>query len=631
MACSRLNDWAFLMACLTICFPVVWSNLDESQVLIKFKNSLSDAESALSGWTESTDPCSWVGVRCMKGNVSVLQLESMGLTGTIDMDSLSDLCSLRSLSVVNNSFDGLLPDIKKLVNLKNLYLARNQFSGKISDDAFEGMLTLKVVYLGQNQFTDEIPKSLVKLPRLVNLSLEDNQFKGRIPEFHQMELQMVNVANNQFVGPIPKSLSKMSPSFFAGNKGLCGKPLNACKSNKKLVIMIAIAVILVVALGALIGVYYLKRSKANQAPSKSTFRSSCNDRTLAGVVEGEGEERVVAAKRDNHGKLCFVRTDRAGRFELQKLLRASAELLRSGSFGSSYKAVLQGGPAMVVRRFRHMNNVGKEEFYQHMRRLGALSHPNLLPLVAFYYRKDEKLLLSDFIPNGSLASHLHANRSPTQPGLDWPTRVKIIKGVCKGLSYLYKELSNLTLPHGHLKSSNVLLDHQFNPILSDYALVPVVNKDHAHQCLVAYKSPEFEQRDRTTRKTDVWSLGILILELLTGKFPANYLRQEKVRGNADLATWVSSVVREEWTGEVFDKDMRGTRNREGEMLKLLKIAMCCCEWNPERRWDLREAAEKIAALKERDPDEDFSSYASDDFHSSRAMTDDDFSFSVNHG
>lgn len=101
-----------------------------------------------------------------------------------------------------------------------------------------------------------------------------------------------------------------------------------------------------------------------------------------------------------------MRSDRE-RFELQDLLRASAEVLGGGSFGSSYKAVLLGSSAVVVKRFREMNNVRKEEFYVHMTRLGRFSHPNLLPLVAFYYKKDEKLLISDFAENGSLASHLH--------------------------------------------------------------------------------------------------------------------------------------------------------------------------------------------------------------------------------
>lgn len=205
------------------------------------------------------------------------------------------------------------------------------------------------------------------------------------------------------------------------------------------------------------------------------------------------------------------------------------------------------------------------------------------------------------------------------------------------MAYLSKELNSLILPHGHLKSSNVLLNKKFEPILCDYAFAPVINKEHAQQFMVAYKSPEFTKNDTVTQKTDVWSLGILILELLTGKFPANYLKQGKggnnINNGADLATWVNSVVREEWTGEVFDKDMimnGRNKNGEGEMLKLLKIGMCCCEWNVEKRWDLKEAVERIEELKEKDGTDDYSSYGtSEEFHSSRAVTDDDdFSFSV---
>lgn len=173
----------------------------------------------------------------------------------------------------------------------------------------------------------------------------------------------------------------------------------------------------------------------------------------------------------------------------------------------------------------------------------------------------------------------------------------------------------------------MLLDKVFNPLLADYALVPIINKHHAREFMVAYKSPEYAYHDRTTNKTDVWCLGILILEMLTGKFPANYLKQGK-GGSSDLETWVNSVVQEEWTGEVFDKEMKVTRNCEGEMLKLLKIGMCCCEWNVESRWDLKMAVEKIEELKEKGSDEQYSSCTSDgDSYSSRAMTDDDLSFS----
>lgn len=187
----------------------------------------------------------------------------------------------------------------------------------------------------------------------------------------------------------------------------------------------------------------------------------------------------------------------------------------------------------------------------------------------------------------------------------------------------------LTIPHGHLKSSNVLLNDSYEPLLTDYALVPVMNQTHASQIMVAYKSPECAERGRPSRKSDVWSFGILILEMLTGKFPANYLRQG--RAGTDLASWVNSVVREEWTGEVFDSEMNGTKNGEGEMLKLLQIGLGCCEMDVEKRWDLRMALEKIEELIEEENDEkENSSCATEgESNTSKAMTEDELSFPAN--
>lgn len=178
-----------------------------------------------------------------------------------------------------------------------------------------------------------------------------------------------------------------------------------------------------------------------------------------------------------------------------------------------------------------------------------------------------------------------------------------MKGVAKGLEYLYKEMPSLIAPHGHLKSSNVLLSESFEPILNDYGLVPVINQELAPDLMVIYKSPEYLQHGRITKKTDVWSLGILILEILTGNFPANFLQQGQGKGISELsnlANWVDSVVPEDWSSEVFDKDMGATENCEGEMEKLLKIALACCEVDVDKRWDLKEAIDKIQEVKERD-------------------------------
>lgn len=188
-----------------------------------------------------------------------------------------------------------------------------------------------------------------------------------------------------------------------------------------------------------------------------------------------------------------------------------------------------------------------------------------------------------------------------RPGLDWAARLKIVKGVARGLVHLQSELPSLIVAHGHLKSSNVLLNEEFEPLLMDYTLAPLVNQEHAQQTLVAYKSPEYAQHGRTTKKTDVWSLGILILEILTGKFPANYLAQ----GTGNLASWVDSIVKDqEISARVFDEEMgisyanNGTAEEEEEMLRLFKIGVGCCQEDVEKRLDLKEAVEKIEQLKQ---------------------------------
>ncbi|KAG6698471.1 hypothetical protein I3842_08G021400 [Carya illinoinensis] len=638
------NEVRWLLVVLTLAYVVAAAQSAgdgsdrDAEVLIKFKSSLSSKDpAALNNWNKSIDLCgekgsNWAGLICNKGVFSGLRLENMSLTGIIDVDSLAELPTLRSLSFMNNSFDGPIPKASKLGALKNLYLSLNRFSGEIPDDAFEGMRSLRRVHLARNAFRGTIPKSLAALPRLEELSLEGNRFEGNIPDFRpDHEWRVFNLADNQLKGHIPKGLSKMNSSSFVGNKNLCGQPLGTCKAPKNhyivIIIVLAIAVVALATLGAFpfIRSRRTQTSQYEKAQAHKNFGAYDVGRKVAESAELPADQN----KNGELGKLFFVRNDRdRERFDLQDLLEAPAEVLGSGSFGCAYKAVLLSGTAMVVKRFRQMNKMGKEEFHAHMTRLGSLSHPNVLPPVAFLYSKEEKLLISDFVENGSLASHLHERRAPGQPGLDWLTRLRIIKGVARGLAYLHKEFpAPISLPHGHLKSSNVLLDCTFRPLLSEFALVPVISKEHAQHYMAAYKSPEFTQLDREDRKTDVWCLGILILEVLTGKFPANYQKHGKGE-NKDLAMWVNSVVREEWTGEVFDVNMKGTKNCEEEMLKLLKIGMCCCEWNVVRRWELREALEKIEKLKERDNEDDCnSSYGSEgDMYSSRAMTEEDFSF-----
>ncbi|KZV26811.1 receptor-like protein kinase [Dorcoceras hygrometricum] len=607
------------------------SAVSDAEILVKFRQSLKNA-GALSSWEENKSPCNgdheiWNGVLCEQGTVWGLKLENMGLKGVIDVEALAQMPNLRTISFMNNNFDGPLPDLHKITAIKTIYLSNNKFSGEIPPADFSGMSSLKKIYLANNKLSGPIPESLAALPRLKELTLENNEFSGFIPSFPQDRLKVFNVSNNKLEGEIPNSLSGIDASAFSGNKDLCGAPLKACSAPSKVSIgaVVIVALLVVVAIAALVVVFIILRrcKKSPQQPDESTAAN------LKRMEQGQANNANASSpdhtgqgkKAEQSTKLTFLKED-GEKFDMPDLLKASAEILGSGVFGSTYKTSLNEGKMMVVKRFRHMNNVSKEEFNEHMRRLGRLNHENLLPIVAFYYRKEEKLLVSDYAENISLAVHLHGNRSRGIPCPDWPTRLKIVKGVAKGLAYLYNELPCLTAPHGHLKSSNVLLDATFNPLLSDYGFIPIVNQEHAQEHMVAYKSPEYKHTGRITKKTDVWSFGILVLEVLTGRFPSNFLQQ----GNGtdtDLATWVDSVVRDESNLElVLDRDMAGTGSSEGEIMKLLRVALRCCEVDVESRPEFKEVTAMVDEVKDKD-DEFYSSYASEgDTRSSRGLSDD---------
>ncbi|GAB4854066.1 actin-regulating kinase prk1 [Ancistrocladus abbreviatus] len=631
-----------------------YSKPSDMESLLKLKQSMVDSSNALSSWDPSKPPCfrdknNWEGLICSKGgSVYGIRLENLGLSGKIDVDSLVGLSRLRTMSFMHNNFGGSLPEIKELKAIQAIFLSYNNFEGPIDAKAFEGGSRLRKVHLDHNKFTGEIPASLIELKKLVELRLEENQFQGKIPDLKQPSLKALNLSNNQLEGPIPDSLAKIDPSAFAGNKAVCGAPLSPCtqstpdqnstpstpgqhpssktSSTSIIAIIIAAAVVGVVVFSVILMIVRKKRSpnESTEAQSPSQLPKRVAAREMDQGDEGSHHSTTSTRSKGENVKLCFVREERE-KFDLPDLLKASAEILGSGFFGSSYKANLIDGSMVVVKRFKQMNNVGKEDFQEHMRRIGRLDHPNLQPVVAYYYRKEEKLLISDFVQKGSLAVHLHGN-SRGQATLDWPTRLKVIKGVAKSLGYLYKQLPSLIAPHGHLKSSNVLLNELFEPMLNDYGLIPLINQESAQDFMVAYKSPEYKNNGRITKKTDVWCLGILIIETISGEFPGAYL--QRGTDQVDLTSWVNTVVggEEGVSSKVFDKNMGPTamKTSEGEMHKLLKIGLACCESDVDKRLGIKEACDKIEEVRERDHDDDFSSPCASeaDMRSSRGLSDD---------
>lgn len=206
--------WFLLLLNVLLMCIIASSGESEPQILLRFRETLSN-NTLLNNWNESIDVCSWNGLICPKGSFYGLQLEGMGLTGIIDVEILAELPSLRTLSFMNNKFEGPIPNITKLGALKGLYLSHNRFAGEISSDFFTGMQSMRKVYFANNKFTGKIPSSLADLPKLVELQLQNNEFEGEVPNFEQKDL-VANLANNKLVGPIPAVLSDENSVSFLG-------------------------------------------------------------------------------------------------------------------------------------------------------------------------------------------------------------------------------------------------------------------------------------------------------------------------------------------------------------------------------------------------------------------------------
>ncbi|KAM0932612.1 putative protein kinase RLK-Pelle-LRR-III family [Dioscorea sansibarensis] len=575
-------------------------------------------------WDPATSACNWTGVTCdaNRSSVLALRLPAAGLIGSVPNGTLARLASLRVLSLHSNRLSGPLPpDLSSLSSLRHLYLQDNRFSGGFPP--WIPVLTrLTRLDLSKNAFDGEIPVAVNNLTRLTGLLLQQNNFSGKLPSINIQKLGSFNVSKNHLSGSIPESLSRFPASSFAGNLDLCGGPLPPCsspvlpsptpapssttpKSSGKLsttaVIGISVAAGLV-GLLLLLAVFWwclMRRQRGKRVERrKPTASLAAGGGVTEGTVASWSSSKDTGSGLGEAAKNRLVFAEGAGySFDLEDLLRASAEVLGKGSMGTSYKAVLEEGTTVVAKRLKDVA-ASRKEFETHADMLGRMAeHRNVLPVRAYYYSKDEKLVVYDYLPVGSLSALLHGNKGPGRTPMDWGGRLKIAMAAARGLSHIH---DSAKMPHGSVKASNVLLrDDPSSAAFSDFGLYPFFGPSGPPPSrLQGYHAPEFIQTRRPTFKSDVFSFGVLLLELLTGRSPnqTSLVAEEGV----DLPRWVQSIVREEWTAEVFDAELvRGYPGVEEDMVQLLQVAISCVSTMPDSRPDMSEVVRMIEEILSR--------------------------------
>ncbi|XWS65791.1 hypothetical protein CRYUN_Cryun05aG0143900 [Craigia yunnanensis] len=559
------------------------------------------------------------------GKLSELQEVSLShnrITGPIPND-MGRLSKLRNLDLSNNEINGSLP--ASLSNLSSLFLLNlesNVLENQIPE-SIDNLHNLSVLVFKRNKFSGPIPATVGNISSLTQLDLSENKLSGQIPFFLSdlKDLNSLNVSYNNLSGPVPAPLSqKFNSSSFVGNIQLCGYtgspscPSPAPSQNvpsspseksrhkhRKLstkdIILIAagaLLIILLVLCFILLCCLIRRRAKSKAKNGQTTDRAvaAAAARGEKGTPPAGGE---VEAGGEAGGKL--VHFDGPMVFTADDLLCATAEIMGKSTYGTVYKATLEDGNQVAVKRLREKITKGQREFENEVNVLGKIRHPNLLAFRAYYLGpKGEKLLVFDYMPKGSLATFLHA-RGPDTP-IDWPTRKRIAKGVTRGLLYLHTQENII---HGNLTSSNVLLDEDTNAKIADFGLSRLMTAA-ANANVIAtagalgYRAPELSKLKKASTKTDVYSLGVIILELLTGKSPG-----EAMNG-VDLPQWVASIVKEEWTNEVFDLElMRDASSIGDELLNTLKLALHCVDPSPSARPEVQQVFQQLEEIRQETP------------------------------
>ncbi|XP_047311583.1 probable inactive receptor kinase RLK902 [Impatiens glandulifera] len=638
----RLNPVIMLFFSILIFLSLLPTGMSD---LVADRSALLSLRSAVGGrtllWNTSLQtPCQWTGVQCQNDAVTALRLPGNSLSGDIPVGTVGKLTHLQTLSLRFNSLSGSLPsDLSSCSELRNLYLQGNHFSGDLPEFLFT-LHRLVRINLGENQFSGKIPITFNNLNRIRTLYLEHNEFTGSIPDLSLPNLEQFNVSYNKLNGSIPKTLNSLPVTSFTGNS-LCGGPFKPCSGNATTYPATAVSqvnitsgsinnnrkrnglpagAIAAIVIGSVLGFIFLIlllfifcREKSDRISKSSSIDvaaiehldneitgrkaidevTPADDRTtLVAAAAGKPAAADTTEETAAVGKKLIFFGNSARVFDLEDLLRASAEVLGKGTFGTAYKALLEMGNMVAVKRLKDVT-LSEVEFRAKIEAVGEMEHQNLLPPRAYYYSREEKLLVYDYMPMGSLSALLHSNKGAGRTPLTWEIRLNIALGSARGIEHIHSQ--SPTVSHGNIKSSNVLLTKSNEPRLSDFGLNHIVRPSSTYPARFSgYRAPEVTESHRVSQQADVYSFGVLVLELLTGKAPTNGFQNDE---GVDLPRWVRSIVKEEWTNEVFDSEVTKYETVEETMVELLQLAIDCTAQYPDTRPSIAEVRQKIEDLK----------------------------------
>ncbi|KAI4321402.1 hypothetical protein MLD38_034786 [Melastoma candidum] len=551
-------------------------------------------------------------------NLSDLRLAGNNITGSLPRE-LGNAPQLQSLDLSSNHISGGIPtEFGKLTSLVKLNLSRNKLDGSIPAEIMS-LGNLQKLDLSMNNFTSPIPESIVHLSNLFYLDLSDNQLSQQIPPgigslTHLSDLHLssnklsgpippsfsslqslvnlnishnnlsgsvygifsslpglleVDISHNEFVGQIPNTTAFRNATFseLQGNMGLCGTvgelpPCSNSESRRKsshrnLYLIVFLPLGLLIVLLIAVGVHCVLTRKKTQEQETEQMNPKVEGLFSISIFDGKTlYDEIIKATSEFDEAFC----------------------IGTGGYGSVYKAKLSSGMVVAVKKLHSMAESGQtndREFQNEIRALTEIRHRNIVKFHGFCSHVQHSFLVYEYLENGSLSRILASEEGARM--LDWSKRVNIIRGVVHALAYMHHDCVP-PIVHRDLSSNNILLDSDYEAHISDFGTAKLLKVDTSNWSAVVgtygYVAPELAYTMKVTEKCDVYSLGVLVVEVIEGHHPG-----------VSISSLVAPLEdRDKVLGCILDPRLPLPEpSIKDELLTIFKLATACLSENPHLR------------------------------------------------